>query len=574
MTRLTKYPLSLLAALPFAIVANAPGICFAEFTFNVRTVAAGGFHDASIRDGLQELSGPPLVDAHGHIIYQARSGLRQSGVWLDEGTGPHSIVRTGDTAIGTGALFDTFSDLVSSGDGKIAFKASLIGSSVDDSNRQSIWGGDAGALTLLARTGARAPHPSDDLHFSAFETPLALNDKGQVLFFARTISKEGGTTQGSGIWLATSTGLQHVASAGLPALSGLPSSFFLPQGFEQPFANDPVLNSAGKTIFRSFLAGPGIDETNSNGLWSFESGEALQPLERAGDEFASPVQGRFVSFPAAPTLNSAGDTAFLAFYQPATSAVSPGVTNIATGEHEGAALHLGLWIRPAVGELQPVFVVGGDAPGVAGAEFVDTFDPVMNEGARVAFVAVVGGAKIDSTNEMGVWSNGMSAGGTPELIARQGSPAPGTERDTTFGTFLKPAMNALGQTVFMASAFQFENGAVASSGFGIWGQDRSGRLRLVAREGDLLEVAPGDVREIEQLLFASAAGGGDGRATGVNDFGQVAFGAIFTDRTSGVFVSTALTIPELGASTLLWTALVLVFFNRCRELARHLSVSR
>jgi hypothetical protein len=138
----------------------------------------------------------------------------------------------------------------------------------------------------------------------------------------------------------------------------------------------------------------------------------------------------------------------------------------------------------------------------------------------------------------------MSLDGDLSLIARQGDQAPGREPGFVFGVFLEPSLNAAGQTAFMANGYRTADGAIADSAFGIWGQDRAGRLRLVASDGDMLEVSAGDLREVASVAFASATGGEDGKARGFNDAGQIVFRATFTDGSIGVFVSDALTVPE------------------------------
>ncbi len=70
---------------------------------------------------------------------------------------------------------------------------------------------------------------------------------------------------------------------------------------------------------------------------------------------------------------------------------------------------------------------------------------------------------------------------------------------------------------------------------------------LVAREGDLLDIDDGpstDFRTIDFLDFFADTGNGDGRRSGFNDLGQLAFLASFTDGTSGIFVSDLVAIPE------------------------------
>jgi hypothetical protein len=127
-------------------------------------------------------------------------------------------------------------------------------------------------------------------------------------------------------------------------------------------------------------------------------------------------------------------------------------------------------------------------------------------------------------------------------------------------------LNAAGQTAFYA--YLIGSGIGASNNKGIWATDRSGVLQLVARRGDLLEVAPGDFRTISLLTFlgdrdSHSTGNSDGRPSAFNNLGQVAFSAIFTDGTSGIFVSNRVAIPEPSAiSTILMGALCLNFHRR------------
>jgi hypothetical protein len=99
-------------------------------------------------------------------------------------------------------------------------------------------------------------------------------------------------------------------------------------------------------------------------------------------------------------------------------------------------------------------------------------------------------------------------------------------------------MNAAGQT-----AFQGRAGVDSLGDSGIWATDVNGTLQLVVRAGDTLEVAPADFRTIWYVDFVADSqgetGNEDGRASGFNDRGQIAFEAHFTDGTSGIFVSDA-----------------------------------
>jgi hypothetical protein len=96
-----------------------------------------------------------------------------------------------------------------------------------------------------------------------------------------------------------------------------------------------------------------------------------------------------------------------------------------------------------------------------------------------------------------------------------------------------------------------------------------GRKRLTERRAcvkkkvpdTFLKTGPNDFRKISSLDFAANSGNGDGRQSGFNDRGQIAFAAFFMDGSSGVFVSDVVAVPEPGGYALL-AALVLSVVRR------------
>ncbi len=140
------------------------------------------------------------------------------------------------------------------------------------------------------------------------------------------------------------------------------------------------------------------------------------------------------------------------------------------------------------------------------------------------------------------------------LVARQGDPAAGVTDDARFNVFLNPSLNAPGQVAFLARLAGPGVGDAQGNAFGIWAQSINGGLELIAREGDAMEVEPGDLRTIARLSFATESGGEDGRARGFNQRGQVAFGATFTDGTSAILISNRVAIPEPSGALLAFLA--------------------
>ena len=108
------------------------------------------------------------------------------------GNGLKLIARTGDNAPGTqnGVYFNTFTTPVLNGAGQIAFRGSLAGVGVDDSdgginNNTGIFSeGGGNGLQLIARAGDNAPGTPIGVNFTGFSNDV-LNDAGETAFSAR-----------------------------------------------------------------------------------------------------------------------------------------------------------------------------------------------------------------------------------------------------------------------------------------------------------------------------------------------------------------------------------------------------
>jgi hypothetical protein len=466
--------------------------------------------------------------------------------------------------------------------GQTAFKATLTGSGVDSTNNFGIWSEGSGSLALVAREGDHAPGTPSGVNFSIFDGPV-LNDAGQTAFKARlTGSGVDGTnyTNRRAIWLEDSGSLALVpGSLGVegtlptPALndagqvaligacggsggiciwsgdSGSPT--LVVRLSEYPFNTlySPALNDAGRI---AFIAGSG------NSIWSDRSG-SLTLVARGGDQAPGTPNGVVFDYIAfyqqqTPELNDAGQTAF-------TAEVTGSGVDYFTNRW-------GIWSEGS-GSLALVARYGDHAPGTpSGVNFGNglnaPFEPVLNNAGQVAFKSFLTGSGVDSTNDSGIWSD---VSGSLALVAREGDHAPGMPNGVVFadrigaGFDFAVELNDAGQIAFQAKLTDGTN----SFGIGIWATDRAGALQLIARTGDLLEVAPGDFRTIGGLLFGlyEPTGNSDGRGSGFNNSGQLAFWASFTDGTSGIFVSNRVAVPE--PSTLLLGAITLLGLFASRE---------
>lgn len=473
----------------------------------------------------------------------------------------------------------TFRGPVINDAGQAAFRADVVGPGVDSTNDQGIWSEGSGNLSLVARTGSAAHGVPAGVNFSRnpalelFEP--VLNNAGQTAFF-------GGLTDGTvGMWSEGSGSLALVARDGTPA-PGTPAGVSFSFGGLRGFYPDlPKLNDAGQIGFWANVTGPGIHNMNDWGVWSDASG-SLSLVARSGSPAPGTSAGvNFDGLIFQSGFNAAGQSAFSAFV---------------TGPGVDPSNDFGIWSEGS-GSLALVARNGSPAPGVpSGVTFRDFVYPVaFNDAGKTAFVGFVTGTGVDQSNELGIWSEGSgslelvarqgsAAPGTPsgvnfggfdawtvlndqgqmafwatlagssitatnyqgiwveesgslELVARMGSPAAGTPAGVNFSDLQRPTLNTAGQVAFIANLAG--GGVGTSNNLGIWATDQTGMLQLIARTGGQLEVAPGVFRTISDLGMASDSGNSDGRASAFNNLGELVFWARFTNGSQGVFVSNA-----------------------------------
>jgi hypothetical protein len=425
--------------------------------------------------------------------------------------------------------------------GQTAFIATLQGNGVNDDNFLGIWSEGSGNLQLTARSGNQAPGlPAGEI-FNTFDNALpTLNDVGQVAFHAWTSSPAGPTGTGiwcdapaelslvvddsncgflhwpllnnagqvaffngsTGIWIADSGIIQPVFATDNPA-PGTPSGVYF--GFSE---GTGAFNDSGKIVFLASLYGTGVDTTNDYGIWSGNA-DVLNLVAREGDD--APGAGSGVTFGGGSgfdlvnSINSNGQVLFRADLSDSNQ---------------------GIWLSHEE-SLSLVALSGTQAPGMPnGVQFTGFYhNAQLNNAGQMAFHS-------NFTSGSGIWTGKP---GNLSAAVVTGIHAPGTPDGVTFSGFggaaSELALNNAGQIAFFAST----NGP-AGSGGGIWATEQSGAIQLIARNGELLEVAPGDFRTISRIdkIFYPTA---HNFSTGFNDLGQVAFEARFTDGTSGVFVS-------------------------------------
>jgi hypothetical protein len=174
----------------------------------------------------------------------------------------------------------------------------------------------------------------------------------------------------------------------------------------------------------------------------------------------------------------------------------------------------------------------------AGALPIQDFSGILATDAGAAYVAY-GATSLADLNQGDSYLPGIFSNG--QLIALAGDTTPdGQSVFADFDPFL--AANASGEVAFSASLDSY-------SGRGLFATDATGALHTIVRTGDFLTVAPGDSRQVSQLYIREGGGGNgwDGHDSIIDDAGQVAFEASFTDGSSGIFLySPTAPVPEPG----------------------------
>ena len=194
----------------------------------------------------------------------------------------------------------------------------------------------------------------------------------------------------------------------------------------------------------------------------------------------------------------------------------------------------------------PLLVRGEHPPGTPAGVTYELFGfwPCLNEAGQVLTGALLVGSGVDASNNLAVYLS--DAAGNEELILRGGDQAPDAPPGVVFyatpESFAEGVLNDRGQVAIgqrLAGA-----GVDVTNDFGIWATDSTGALQLIAREGDELEVAPGDFRTISELNRTDHNANSNGWPSAFNNLGQIAFWASFTDGSQGIFVSNKVaTVP-------------------------------
>ena len=303
----------------------------------------------------------------------------------------------------------------------------------------------------VARTQGTENAPGFAEPFGAVLPEVFANNRGRVAF--------SGNSGAPGMWTNGSGTLELIAREGSPA-PGTNGNFRLLQ-------NAPLLgfNDQGKVIFYALIDGAPVGTID--GLWMGPPG-GLELLARKGSPAPDSPAGTVYQGLANAVINNAGHAAF---FCTTSQPVPPGL--LITGSTRV------LYAGPP-GFLKAVVRTGDPAPGTESGVFIDPMvEPVgFNAKGEVAFETLLS-SKLPTANFAGRNSAiYIGTAGNLRLVARTGSPAPGTEAGFVFTNLQNPVINASGEILFEGSASILGAAGVD----GIW-TGRPGQLRLIARSG-------------------------------------------------------------------------------------------
>lgn len=157
--------------------------------------------------------------------------------------------------------------------GQIAFLADLSGTSGGAADNEGLYRTDGDTTVQLARKGQFVPNGNG--RFLDFGDHVAINDSGQVAFFADLTGTTGGASDNAGMFLADGNSVKQLVRKGqaAPDTNGVYSTFGL---------NRPALNNKGQVAFKATLAGTSGNSTDNEGVFLVDADGSILQIIRSG----------------------------------------------------------------------------------------------------------------------------------------------------------------------------------------------------------------------------------------------------------------------------------------------------
>jgi hypothetical protein len=238
----------------------------------------------------------PFSDA-GAVAF---NGSKGAGAWLWTEVDPTPIAIAGDPApeVGPPWVFSFIDGPVDSGNGTLAFRASLIDPAKPKEPYASLWSSAGGNLTFIAW----ADPAKQGRYFTDLGIAPLVSDAGVIRFWA--------ASAGDGVDASNDTSILQFAEGGIDLL--------VEEGSAAPggglFGQLPSRlsgNPAGDFAFSAPLAGPDVDASNNSGIYLHSAGN-LALVAREGDQAPGLPGGIQLATLGHPAMGADGELAFSA----------------------------------------------------------------------------------------------------------------------------------------------------------------------------------------------------------------------------------------------------------------------
>jgi hypothetical protein len=229
---------------------------------------------------------------------EVSAGFPQNvGIWHGIAGSLELLARGNMSAPGTNTFFGSIDAPVLNASGQAAFGATLLADAVT-AESYGIWIGSPGNLQLAFRGGQQVPGAPAGVTFGPIDTPM-LNNAGEMSFFGQASDGR------EGLWAGTPAHVDFVAGIGEQA----PGT---PAGVTFGLLFNPLIGGGGHASFAAGLMGPGIDMSNNLALYTGQPDDVQLVARRGSQAPHTPAGVHFTNFATAVMLNSSGVTAFAA----------------------------------------------------------------------------------------------------------------------------------------------------------------------------------------------------------------------------------------------------------------------
>jgi hypothetical protein len=439
-----------------------------------------------------------MINGNSRVVFYGTDSDNDDGFGVALPEAAHFFVREGDQApgAGTGVTFDSFDDDRQWNDlGQIAFRGELTGPGVNTNNRGGLWAGSPGDLRMIAREGDLMPG-SGAARIETVANDFELGGNGYVAFASQL------TDNRYGIWAGTQGNLQAVAIDGQPAVGFPGMSYSLLDTIDDGLS----INHSNHLAFAAWAE---AELEFQQAVWTGTPGnlQVVAYTEMPAPGFAAGAEVYYFVLP--PQINESNEVAI---------PVGVDDPNSVVGVVDTLYLHSNSGLTRM---FDPYSTPPGYAPG---SEYSQVLDYNFgNDGNAVMLnpVLLPGGDSEDAL--FAIRDDDV------RLVIRVGDQIPQATGDLYFDYFHQFFVNSAGEVAFYADVAGDE---VQS---GIWIGDGAGELLEIARTGTTLEIAPGDVRIVSDVLLL---GGGfaDPERSPFNDAGQLVFYAAFEDSTAALLL--------------------------------------